>query len=54
MSGERARERPLPAPLVAELDRLGVLPRPKPKPAPAPRPAPPDMGWFDRGEECPF
>lgn len=44
----------LPAPLAAELARLGVIPRPTPKPAPAPRPAPTDNSWYHRGEDCPF
>lgn len=54
MTGDGARERPLPAALAVELDWLGVMPRPAPKPAPAPRPAPADSGWYHRGEECPF
>jgi len=44
----------LPAPLAAELARLGVIPRPAPRLAPAPRPAPTDNGWYRRGEDCPF
>lgn len=44
----------LPAPLAADLARLGVMLQPTPKPAPAPRPAPPNNDWYHRGEECPF
>lgn len=43
----------LPPHIEAELNRLGVRARPE-----AMRPVeptqPPDNGWYNRGEECPF